>query len=242
MKSQIFNLIILDESGSMSCVTKQTISGCNETINTICATQAKYPETQEHFVSIFAFQSDGNRPSRYIIKNVLANEVKHITKEDYMPHGCTPLYDAVGSTLTDLKATAKKYDDAIGSVTIITDGMENSSHHYSLPQVAKMIESLKELGWNFNFIGANIDVNRVSRSLNIDNAMEFQQSEEGTRAMFERERRSRERYYERYERANESIRCCMAKPMSAEEKDALYDLRTKGRMEASEGYFDEDKA
>ncbi len=242
MKSQIFNLIILDESGSMDCVTRQTISGCNETINTIRATQAKYPDTQEHFVSIFAFQSEGNRPSRYIIKNVPANEVKHITAEDYAPYGMTPLYDAVGSTLTDLKAAAKKYDDAIGSVTIITDGMENSSNHYTLPQVAKMIEGLKELGWNFNFIGANIDVNRVSQSLNIDNAMEFQQSEEGTRAMFEHERRSRARYYERYERANESIRRSMAAPMSAEEREALYEMRTQSRMEASEGYFDEDNA
>ncbi len=67
MKSQIFNLIILDESGSMSFVTRQTINGCNETLETISAVQEKFAETQEHVVSIYAFE-DGRRPSRYIIK------------------------------------------------------------------------------------------------------------------------------------------------------------------------------
>ena len=62
--SEIYNLIILDESGSMSCVWEQTISGCNETINTIKAAQNKFAENQKHFVSIYAFQSAGNRPSR----------------------------------------------------------------------------------------------------------------------------------------------------------------------------------
>ena len=68
MKTEIYNLIILDESGSMDCVKKQTISGCNETINTIRMAQEKYADTQLHYVSIFAFQS-GSVPSRYIIKN-----------------------------------------------------------------------------------------------------------------------------------------------------------------------------
>lgn len=52
-----------------------------------------------------------------------------------------------------------------------------------------MIKQLKEAGWNFNFIGANIDVEKVSRSMNIDNSMEFEQSCEGTRAMFEKEKK-----------------------------------------------------
>ncbi len=241
MKSQIFNLIILDESGSMDCVTKQTISGCNETINTIRAAQEKFAETQEHFVSIFAFQSNGSRPSRYIIKNEPVDKVKHITGDDYEPCGCTPLYDAVGSTLTDLKATAKRSEDAIGSVTIITDGYENSSSHYSLAKVAKMIEALKELGWNFNFIGANIDVDRVSHSLNIDNAMSFQQDEEGTKEMFEEERRSREAYYSRLEDANMDFRVCMdsAMPgcMSDKDIEKLRKERLERRKDAGKGYF-----
>ena len=89
----------------------------------------------------------------------------------------------MGSTLTDLKAAADKCEDATGIVTIITDGYENSSTHYSLQKVAKMISSLKELGWTFNFIGANIDVDKVSQSLNIDNAMAFLATKTGTRSM-----------------------------------------------------------
>ena len=58
MKTEIYNLIVLDESGSMGCVRNQTISGCNETINTIRAAQEKYADTQEHFVSIYAFQTN----------------------------------------------------------------------------------------------------------------------------------------------------------------------------------------
>ena len=96
--SEIYNLIILDESGSMDCVTRQTIAGCNETINTIKSAERKYEGSQKHFVSIYAFQSEGNRSSRYIIKNEPAEKVNHITGEDYEPWGYTPLNDAVGAT------------------------------------------------------------------------------------------------------------------------------------------------
>jgi len=229
MTSEIYNLIILDESGSMCCVTNQTISGCNETINTIKAAQNKFAETQKHYVSIFAFQDGGSRPSRYLIKNVPVSEVRHITHQDYEPDGCTPLNDAVGSTLVDLKACVKMGENAIGSVTIITDGEENSSKQYSTADVARMISQLKEQGWNFNFIGANIDVKSTAASYNIDNSLEFKQDERGTREMFEFERKSRMRYYKRVEEVNA---CIMNEPdpfMSREEM----------LKNASMGYFEE---
>lgn len=228
MKQKIFNLIILDESGSMSGVTKQTIDGCNETINTVKAAAKQFAETQEHFISIFAFQSNPSVPSRYLIKNETPEKVKHIGTNDYQPSGCTPLNDAIGSCLTDLKVGTKNEPTAIGSVTIITDGYENSSEHYTLEQVAKMIEQLKELGWNFNFIGANIDVQRTSRSYNIENCMEFEQSTEGTRAMFHRERESKMAYLRRMERERET--CC---PTSADEIREL-------NKRAARGYYESD--
>ena len=230
-KNLIYNLIILDESGSMSCVTNQTISGCNETLNTIRSAQQKYADTQEHFVSIYAFQSDG-RPSRYIFKNVPVGEVKNITDKDYEPWGCTPLNDAVGMTLADLKATTKSKENAIGSVTIITDGYENASREYTIDKVAQMISQLKELGWSFNFIGANIDVIRTASAYNIDNTLEFQQDEEGTRKMFHKERSSRMRYYGR-------VKACMMAPDSVAEEPAS--SRMERLKEAAKGYFDDDK-
>ncbi len=241
MKTQIFNLIILDESGSMGCVTRQTINGCNETINTIRSVQEKFAETQEHFVSIYAFQSNGNKASRYLIKNEPIDKVAHINEENYTPWGGTPLYDAVGATLSDLKATTKCSEDAIGSVTIITDGEENSSRQYSLPQVAKMIDALKEMGWNFNFIGANIDVRRVSRSLNIDNAMAFEQSASGTQQMFNKDSRSRMAYFSRLHQISEDMACIMPAEdcgMSEEEREELKQERRNRWKNASKGYFD----
>lgn len=196
MKTSIFNLIILDESGSMSCIRKQTILGCNEVINTIKVAQTEHADTQNHFVSIYAFQSGGT-PSRYLIKNESPEKVCHITETDYTPCGCTPLYDAVGITVNSLREIVRTHEHAIGSVTIITDGMENSSKEYSHKQVSDMIEQLKKDGWNFSFIGANIDVEKVSRSMNIDNAMAFEQTNEGTCAMFERERYCRRSWFSR---------------------------------------------
>lgn len=230
MKTKIYNLIVLDESGSMSCVRKQTISGCNETINTIKVAQEKYGETQEHYVSIFAFQHGGSLLSRYIVKNVSAEQAKHIGECDYLPCGSTPLYDAVGGTLADLKAVIAAEEGAIGSVTIITDGMENASRHYTHSQVAKLISELKEMGWNFNFIGANIDVEKVAKGLNIDNMCEFEQTEEGTEAMFSRERSARLGYAGKLHACFERINL-----------DAAPEERAKALREASEGYFDEEE-
>lgn len=197
MKAEIHNLIILDESGSMDCVHKQTISGCNETINTAKSAQEMNAETQEHTMSIYAFQSSGGTPSRYLVKNVPAQYAKHITESDYKPWGGTPLYDAVGDCLTDLKACLQGKTNAIGNITIITDGYENASSRYTKMRVANMIAELKEMGWNFSFIGANIDVQATANSLNIENSLEFQQDEEGTKEMFARERESRMAYSRR---------------------------------------------
>ncbi len=225
-RTDIYNLIVLDESGSMSCVQKQTIDGCNETINTIRAAQEKYAETQRHYVSIFAFQRNDSVPSRYLIKNVPVDKVRHITMEDYVPCGSTPLYDAVGSTLVDLKSIAKTRKDAVGSVTIITDGCENCSRRYTLEKVATMIDGLKELGWNFNFIGANIDVQQASCGLHIDNAYEFAQDDEGMQKMFKAARRGRERLFESYNLASSDC-------YSADERVAL-------RKKASAQFFEEE--
>lgn len=182
-------------------------------------------------MSIYAFQS-GGAPSRYLIKNETADKVEHITDKDYAPCGCTPLYDAIGVTVNTLREIVKTHENAIGSVTIITDGMENSSQEYSHKQVADLIENLKKEGWNFNFIGANIDAEAVSRSMNIDNAMAFEQSVEGTHAMFSRERKSRGRWYSRITEAMN----CMSEDMMADEESFKSAMR-----KTSENYFEEDK-
>ncbi|MBD5312104.1 MAG: VWA domain-containing protein [Bacteroides sp.] len=185
-KTTVFNLIILDESGSMEPLTKQTISGCNETLNVVRSLQAKYGDTQRNLVSLYLFQSDSSVPSRYLVKNTPIGDVSDISTEQYHPWGCTPLLDAVGSTLVDLKAVSSTHEDATGVITIITDGMENSSTNYNWAQVASLIKEFKEQGWVVNLIGANIDVEEMARKMEIEstNTLAFKADEEGTKDMW----------------------------------------------------------
>ncbi len=185
MKTTVFNLIVLDESGSMSHLTEQTISGCNETIN-VAKTQAeKNADVFRSLLSVYAFQDGGPVKSRYIVKNEDALKASHISGDDYKPWGSTPLLDAVGATLTELKTVAATHEDATGVITIITDGMENSSTHYSWQDVARLISQFKEKGWTVNLIGANIDVDEMANKMNIDNRMAFKASEEDSARMWE---------------------------------------------------------
>ena len=187
--SSVYNLIILDESGSMACVTNQTISGCNETLNSIRTTANEDPE-QKHFVSIFCFDTSN---SRYLFLNKSIEEVRELNVDDYHPTECTPLYDAIGYTVTQLARIANS-SNATGKVTIITDGYENASQKWNLSAIVELIQSLKEKGWVFTFMGANIDVAQTSHSMGIDSFIEFQQTNEGMREMFENERRSHRAY------------------------------------------------
>ena len=227
MKTKILNLIILDESGSMDCIRKQTISGCNEVLNTIRSAQTEFNETQEHFISVYVFQSGGN-PSRYLFENQSVKDVRNINAKDYVPCGCTPLYDAIGISVNNLRKAATQNELTIGSVTIITDGMENSSKEYTGKQVADLIEKLKEKGWNFNFIGANIDVEEISRHINIDNAMSFDQTCDGTSAMFAKESSCKRSWL------NRISQCLMARN-TTEDAETL----TESLKEASKGYYEE---
>lgn len=187
--SALYNLIILDESGSMSGVTKQTISGCNETLNGIRAL-AKDNSKQKQYVSVFCFDTSN---SRYLFENKPIEDVKDLTSKDYSPNACTPLYDAIGYTVNRLKSIATS-TDSIAKVTIITDGYENASKQWSHASIVTLIESLKNKGWLFTFIGANIDVEKTSRSLGIDSYMEFKQTDAGMKEMFDCERRSQMAY------------------------------------------------
>ena len=220
IRTKVFNLIILDESGSMDCVWAQTISNCNETLQTIFSAQKEFYATQDHFISIYTFQDAGPLKSRYLLRNRPIAEARMLTAKDYRPDGCTPLYDAVGETLTDLEAVAETHDDAVASVTIITDGEENSSRRYSGSDVAKIISRLKEKGWNFNIIGANIDVESLAKDLHIDNTLKWEQTQEGTSSMGKKLNESQRSYYRAMAEEEQM-------PMSMEEKISRRKMRNK---------------
>ena len=193
--TSVYHLIVLDESGSMRCITRATISGCNETIQTIRMMQEQTIETQRHYVSIYLFDTT---KSRYIIKEEKVDKVREITEEDYRPYASTPLFDALGFTLTELKRTIEREKESLGYVTIITDGYENASREYNLNSVKILIDELKEKNVIFSFIGANIDAADYGKKLHIDNFMQFEQTDAQTGAMWKREREARLRSNARY--------------------------------------------
>lgn len=188
MKQRIFNLVILDESGSMISIEKQAIDGVNETIQTIRKAQEKYPE-QEHYVSVVTFNDD----VKTVCECVAANEVKEFGPDNYSPNCCTALYDAMGISLNALKPKVAQADKVL--VTIITDGMENASREYNASSIKKLVDSLKKLGWVFAYIGANQDVEEVASTISITNTMSFIAVPCGMSAMNKRVRSCRERLY-----------------------------------------------
>ena len=196
MAQKVYNLIILDASGSMESIREQARTGVNETIQTIKKAMEENPE-QTHFVTFASFNSNG---INMIYDRVLASKVVELKKNDYRPDACTPLYDAIGTMVTNLKDYVEKGDIVL--VTIITDGYENSSREFSQEMIAKMIADLRKQDWVFTYIGANQDVERVSRSININNSMAFQADEEGTIHMFACERASRMHFCKRLQEVN----------------------------------------
>lgn len=189
---KIVNLIIVDESGSMSLIEKQALMGLNETLDTVKRMQKKEPDAQQR-VTLLTFSSDS---THYVFDNTPASRTHTISPRDYQPSGCTPLYDAIGRGVS--KVNAQTGADDVVLVTIITDGEENSSTEYDLRMVKRLIEKMKTQKWTFTFIGTdNLDVKRMAHEMAIDNHLEFKQDEEGTRRMFEIERNARMRFNSR---------------------------------------------
>lgn len=188
-KTQIYNLIILDKSGSMSSIAPAAISGFNETIGGIRSAQERFADNQEHYVSLMIFC---NCEKRLVYDKVPIAEVKELTPKDYQPCCCTPLYDAMGLSINALFKDIKDKENATALVTVITDGLENASKEYSGKSIKALVERMKEQeGWNFAFMGTNQDVGATAASLSIDNHMEFRYDDEGMREAWERERKSR---------------------------------------------------
>lgn len=193
-KAQIFNVIILDKSGSMNSIRKAAINGFNETLASIKKAQEKYADTQKHFVTLVAFCGCGNQ---MIFDKVPANEANPLTAAEYEPCCTTPLFDAMGFTLTSMQKHVKSIHNALVVVTIITDGEENASKEYNGKAIKSLVESLKNDGWTFTYMGANQDSIEVAISLSIRNARNFDYCEEGTKAGFAKESSTRMNLFER---------------------------------------------
>lgn len=200
--TKVFNLIILDESGSMHSIYDQALSGANETILTVKNAQKQFPN-QKHFITFVTFDGGFNRDTvRFIIDGVPADDVNTLGKNDYRPGGNTPLYDAIGVSLRRLEEQTEDGDQVL--VTVITDGMENASREFSGHAVKALIDRLKEKGWTFVFMGANMNSTEVARGLSIDNSMDFEATCTGARTMFMKVNSSRMSHYSKLEKMRRS--------------------------------------
>lgn len=164
MKNGLTELVfILDRSGSMQGLERDTIGGFNSMI------ERQKAQDGEVYVSTVLFDN----LSEVIHDRVKLSEIKPMTEREYFTRGSTALLDAVGSAVRHIK-TVHKYarEEDVPEKTIFvitTDGMENSSTQYTHAKVKAMIEQQqKEHGWEFLFLGANIDAAESAKSIGID--------------------------------------------------------------------------
>ncbi len=174
-------VFILDRSGSMSGLEKDTIGGFNSMI------EKQKKESGECYVSTLLFDN----VSEVIHDRVKLSEIKPMTEDDYYVRGCTALIDAIGGAIHhigNIHKYARPEDVPEHTMFIITtDGMENASHHYSAETVRKMIKHQKdEFGWEFLFIGANIDAVETAAQYGIgsDRAVNYNADEKGTKILY----------------------------------------------------------
>lgn len=187
----IYNLIILDESGSMSAIYDETLQAVNEAFSGIRRNQEEFPE-QRHHVSIVTFEGTGMSGVRTRRDRVPVGEIRDFTEKDYRPGGCTPLLDAMGRSLHDLECKTGENDRVFA--TVITDGYENSSQEYTGKMIKALVGRLQTKGWTFAYIGANQDAVEAASELNIDNALNFDASPKGMDEMSSRYTRASRRF------------------------------------------------
>ena len=195
MKNRVFNLIIVDESGSMGSIRQQAFSGMNETLQTIKIVAEQKPDMEQH-VTLITFDSNH---TKFHYDNAEGLNVVPLHERDYQPGGCTPLYDAIGLGISKVNAVTRDGDTVL--VTIITDGYENDSREYNLKMVKNLIEKLKKQNWTFTFIGTDdLDVEGMAASMGIYETLSFSRNAEETSKMFKEERCSRLCFYEDLEK------------------------------------------
>jgi len=189
-RHQVHNLIILDESGSMSSIKPQIISGFNELVQSIKGIQEQFPE-QEHFISMVSFNDIENKILHFVDP---IEKLDTINDSNYTPASMTPLYDAMGFSISKLQHYLDGKDNYNVLVTVLTDGEENASKEYTGSLIKKLVDDLKQQKWTFTYIGADHDVEAMASRMNIFNTMSFDKNEQDIKKMFMRESKSRVKY------------------------------------------------
>ena len=183
MKKNLTELVfILDRSGSMQGLEKDTIGGFNSLI------EKQKKVEGDALISTVLFANK----SKVIHDRVDVKDINLMTENDYVTGGCTALLDAIGNAIhhiSNIHKYARKEDVPEHTLFVITtDGMENSSHSYDYGKVRQLIDLQKEkYGWEFMFLGANIDAIDVAGHLGISDsrAVNFNCDSAGTALNYE---------------------------------------------------------
>ena len=209
-------VFILDRSGSMSGLEGDTIGGFNSMID------RQKREPGDCLVSTVLFDNF----SEVIHDRVPLERVPRLTEKEYFVRGCTALLDAVGGAvhhIGNIHKYARPEDRPEKTMFVITtDGLENASRRYGYDKVKAMIERQKEkYGWEFIFLGANIDAAKEAARFGIgaDRAVRYQCDSEGTALN-----------YEVISQAVSSVRACPGVPLAAGWKDRIEaDFQKRGK-------------
>ena len=183
MKKNLTEIVfILDRSGSMAGLEEDTIGGFNAMI------EKQKREPGQALISTVLFDNQ----SQVIHDRVPLNRIEAMTRKEYYVRGCTALLDAVGGAIHhigNVHKYAREEDRPEKTVFVITtDGMENASRKYTYERLKEMIQRQKEQhGWEFLFLGANIDAAREAARFGIgaDFAANYHADHQGTGVVYE---------------------------------------------------------
>ena len=182
MQKNLTELVfILDRSGSMAGLESDTIGGFNAML------EKQRKEPGRALISTVLFDD----ASQVIHDRVDIQRIEPMTDRQYFVRGCTALLDAVGSAITHIRNVhkyAREEDRPEKTLFVITtDGMENASRHYSYDRLKEMIRQQQTRGWEFLFLGANIDAAREAARFGIhrDCAADYHADKEGTAVIYE---------------------------------------------------------
>ena len=215
---KIYNIVILDRSASMSPLREAAVQGYNGILEVVRTAQEQNAIEQQNYITLSFFNDS--------VTNVFdcdtVQSIPDLLLDDYKPQGNTALWDAIGISLDSLKVKLDSLENATAVVTIISDGLENASKHYSIYAVADRIDALKGQGVMFVFMGTNQDVAQTAASFHIDNYRVFEYTAEGMKEAWQSGIDASAGYYERMSQYNKDT-----KGMSKQERNDYYRDRNK---------------
>lgn len=176
MEKGLMELVfILDRSGSMGGLENDTIKGFNTMLKEQCMDKGRIMVTTVLFDDQYEL----------LHNRIPLEEVHPLTRAQYFVRGCTALLDAIGKTIHTITMHQQDLPEHYRAEKVIfvitTDGLENSSRFYSYGGIREMVEGCKKKGWEFIFLGANMDAVSEAAKFGIeeDRAVTYQNDSEG---------------------------------------------------------------